>query len=302
MHPVPRFDWYAATIREDVSVLLPTLADRLGGEVLLGKPKNGYAMGHYIRRDDSTIATVFSGGRNGNPHAFASGDDSPEFAEAVRELWPNEHHVTRMDACIDFDGPGTWDRLYAIVDGLAIERRLSISQAGDWRRVDEPDHSGRTYYIGSQKSAVFLRLYEKGKQLRGLAIDGGAGISPDLVRLEVVVRPDGPARVRAASGAPVEAFGYSDWSKELLRLVEGTDVDRVHIKERRESDHERAMHWLIRQYGEHLNTEAENVGGWENLGVALRDRFAAARDLDEPEPDLGPFAKRGRDRDERRPF
>lgn len=295
-----RFDWYAATIREDPQALLRRLADNLGGEVVNGKPKQGYARGDFIRRDGSTIVTVYSGGRNGHPHAFASGDDADEFVPLVRALYGPTHHVTRMDAAIDFDGPGTWDRLFPIVRDLALglpfpgdpRRRVSevsVSQSGDWLRPV----AGRTFYVGSFKSAVLVRLYEKGKQLRGLAVDGGADISEDLVRLEVQVRPEQAARFKAASSAPVDAFGYADWSRELLRRVTAADVPRVHIRERRESDHERAMHWLITQYGEHLATEAEAVGGWDMLARSLQRRVMLARD-ERPEGDPDDLLGEGR--------
>lgn len=285
-----RFDWYAATVRQDPAVLTRQLADELAGDVVNGKPKNGYARGDYIRRDGSTVATIFSGGTNGNPHVFASSDDTQPLVDflrrtdvAGRPLHP--HHVTRMDTAIDFDGPGTWDRLYPVCLGLALgepaagdpRRRImevKTSQSGDWVRPV----AGRTFYLGSFKSAVLVRLYEKGKQLRGLALDGGADISEDLVRLEVQVRPDGAARHKAAGAPAAAAFGYADWSRELLRRVDGEDVERVHIRERRESDHERAMYWLIRQYGEHLAAEAENVGGWDLLARSLERRVMRARD------------------------
>src|SRR4051794_33117212 len=94
---VPRFDWYAATIRDEPRVVLDRLADALGGEVVNGNPKQGYARGDFIRRDGSNVVTVYSGGRNGHPHAFASGDDTDEFVPAVRAMWGPVHHVTRMD-------------------------------------------------------------------------------------------------------------------------------------------------------------------------------------------------------------
>jgi DNA relaxase NicK len=122
--------------------------------------------------------------------------------------------------------------------------------------------------MGGRKSAVFARLYEKGKQLRGRALDP-RGISTDLVRLEVQVRPEGPARERAAAGAPEEAYGYADWTRELARRVLDIEVDRVHIKERRESDDERALEWLVRQYGDHLQRLAEREGSWAGVGHRL---------------------------------
>jgi cytochrome c-type biogenesis protein CcmH/NrfG len=71
------------------------------------------------------------------------------------------------------------------------------------------------------------------------------------------------------------------------------DVDRVHIRERRESDHERAMHWLIRQYGEHLANEADALGGWDMLGRALQRRVMRARD-ERPEGDPDDLLGEGR--------
>lgn len=280
------FDWYAATIRDDLPVILRKLADDLGGEVRTGSPKNGYARGDFIYRDDSKIVTVFSGGRNGHPHAFASSDDAPAFAAAVRRHWPDTHHVTRADVKFDYDGSGTWDRLYAVLTTLGDDRRLKMSQAGDWRALED----GRTFYVGAPSSAVRIVLYEKGKELIGKSIDGGFGISKDLVRLEARVRPDGDARHRAAKADPIQLFGYAEWTRELIKLVEGADVERVHLKERRESDHERAMYWLVKQYGQHLLDEATILGSWDLLAASLSRRVQAALDDDirEDAPDTSP--------------
>ena len=98
------------------------------------------------------------------------------------------------------------------------------------------------------------------------------------MRLEVQVRPEGAARDRAALGEPEEAFGYADWSRELARQVLGLDVERVHIRERRESDDDRALAWLVRQYGEHLERLAEQRGGWAAAGEELR-RVKSVQDL-----------------------
>lgn len=260
-----RFDWYAATILDDPASVLLAVSEGLGAEVAPGHAVNGYQEGYDLRRDGSTVARVLYGGNGGWPHAFASSDDTDAFVRVVRERWPDRHRVTRMDASEDFDGAGTWEWLYGICLALADERALKIDQAGDWHR----EIDGRTFYVGGRKSAVFARLYEKGKQLIGRALDGGVGISPHLVRLEVQVRPEGAGRTYAAACEPEQAYGYADWSCELARRVLGLDVERVHIKERRESDDARAIEWLVRQYGEHLVRLAGEVGGWPALGEEL---------------------------------
>lgn len=260
-----RFDWYAATVLDDPGSVLAALEADLSAEVAPGRALNGYEHGYDLRRDGSTVARVLYGGNGGWPHAWASSDDTDRFVSVVRGRWPDRHRVTRMDAAQDFDGAGTWDRLYGLCLGLADERALKIDQAGDWHRQID----GRTFYVGGRKSAVFARLYEKGKQLRGRALDGGADISPDLVRLEVQVRPEGPGRTYAAMCDPEDAYGYSDWSRELLRRVLGVDVERVHIKERREPDDARAIEWMVRQYGERLERLAAQTGSWGALGEEL---------------------------------
>jgi hypothetical protein len=291
-----RFDWYAATIREEPRIVLDRLAHGLGGEVVNGNPKQGYARGDFIVKDGSTVATIYSGGRNGHPHAFSSSDDTDPFVPLVRSIWGGRHHVTRFDSCIDFDGPDSWDTLYAICEKFVLEygddaHRLAVSQHGDWLRLE----AGRTFTIGSPKSAVRLNLYEKGKERIGKSLDGGVGISPDLVRFEVRVRPEGDSRLQAATGDPLAGFGYARWSQELLEAVTGAGVDRVHVKARRESDHDRAMFWLLSSYGNHIMEEARILGegdtdrGFELLGLALQRRLGLLEDGRQDVTDSSPF-------------
>lgn len=263
-----RFDWYQATVREDSTTVLDVLSAGLGAEVRLGRAANGYDRGYDLHAGGSTVARVFAGGRNGWPNVLASGDDTDALVPVVRTAWPGLHRVTRMDAAEDFDGAGTWDRLYAPAISLADERRIKVDQAGDWHR----NEYGRTLYLGSRKSAVMVRLYEKGKQLREQALDRAGDISPDLCRLEVQVRPEKASREHAAAASPEEAFGYADWTRELAQRVLGLDVERVHIRERRLSDRERALTWLVMQYGAHLEERAGELGSWSALGDDLRRR------------------------------
>lgn len=262
-----RFDWYSATIADDPAQVLEVLAAGLGAEVRDGIARNGYERGYELRAGGSKVATVLAGGRNGFPHAYASSDDTDRFVEVVRGAWPDSHRVTRFDASEDFDGAGTWDRLYAVMLALADERRLKIDQQGDWHRLED----GRTFYLGSRKSAMFARLYEKGKQLRGLGGPGAQDISTDLVRLEIEAKPEGESRYWAARCEPVEAYGLASWSQELAKTVLGVEVERVHIRERRESDDARALRWMVLQYGDHLDRLAAELGGWANAGIRLRD-------------------------------
>ena len=264
-----RFDWYAATVREDVGVLEEALAVGLGATPERARGMHGYAEQREFKRDGNVVARMLLGGRNGNPHVWASSDDTDALVPVLRGAWPDLHRVTRADASEDFDnGPGTWERLYGESINLATERGLKIDQAGDWHRGE-----GRTLYIGSRKSAVFARLYEKGHQLRERFPEHAETFSPHHCRLELQVRPEGHARDVAASAEPEALYGLSDWSRELARRVLDLDVERVHIRERRDPDNERALAAMVRQYGAHLEQLAEREGGWQNAGTWLERRW-----------------------------
>lgn len=279
-----RFDWYATTILERPARLIEVLASRLGGVMVPSKPHHGYAEAAQIRSGDRVLATIYHGGAFAWPHAFASSDETDAFVDVVRDVWPNDHNVTRMDAALDFDaGTGTFQTLLDLCTDLAAgirvdgdERKrcskVGVRNVGDWTF----NTGGRTFYLGATSSAVQARLYEKGIEIRQKAEQTGVprdDVSLNLTRLEVQVRPDGPARRRAAHGSAEDAFGYAEWSRELLRRVNGAGVERVHIRERRLSDFERAFRHMCLQYRDHIIHAADLAGGWTSLGLALEQRI-----------------------------
>jgi hypothetical protein len=263
-----RFDWYAATIQDDPLYVVSGLINELGGSAVVVNPKQGYTSAQAIEVDGSRIATVFYGGRNGNPHAYASGEHSDAFAAAVRRLWPLEHRVTRMDVAQDFDEPGVFDRLLAIARDVRDERGIAYSLAGAWDHNGE-SLAGRTFYLGSTKSAVRVRLYEKGKELMTHELPEGVEPSLDLTRLEVQVRPEQDSRYVAAQGAPVDAWGYAVWARDLLHRVMGLDVQRVTIKQPRRSDQDRALQAMAEQYARHIAAYSDELGTPDAFGVEI---------------------------------
>lgn len=268
-----RFDWYSGTFSEDETVLVDTLAGNLGAEATVGKALHGYDRGYALKNDKGTVARVLAGGRNGRPNAWASGQNTDAFVEVARGLWPNAHYVTRFDAAEDWVGEDAFERLDAMVVGIADARRLKVNQAGDWHRKED----GRTRYIGSMKSPVFLRLYEKGLQERSAAPDDEQRekIPADWARLELVVRPGREARHQAAQAAPEDAWGYSSWAQEVAQMAMQLDVPRVPITVWRQTDDDRAMSFLIKQYGDTMGRKAEQLGGFAALGEFIGQQLAA---------------------------
>lgn len=272
-----RFDAYSATIQSDGATVVATLAERLGATALgTGKGLHGYTDCVELRTDLGVAARVLVGGSNSWPHAFVQGEATSDFVTAVRGAYPDRHWVTRADSAEDFDAGDAWDLLLAQCLAMAEERGLRIDQQGDW--INE--QYGRTLYVGSRKSPVFTRLYEKGKQQRSQAPNpsAAAAISPDWVRLEMQVRPEKAARYRAATASPEDLWGYSPWGQALAERCFGLSVPRVQMHAWREGDDRRAIEWMVRQYGPHLERLQERLGSWEDLGRYLGLRIGGSHE------------------------
>jgi len=266
-----KFDWYSATVREERvsgprgNVLVEELGQELAARAEEESPRHGYGSGIVLRRrDGDTAARIMHGGKQPWPLVVGSGMHSPMVARALRSRFPR-HLVTRADSAADYDAPGAWDRLHRTALDFADERGLAVRLAGDWHRCEE----GRTVYVGSRSSPVFLRLYEKGLEQRG---KGLADASPDWVRVELVVRPLRDARATAATLTAVEMWGFSRWAGDLLTRLEGLEVPFHAMKQHREADHGQAIRNLVQQYGATLGREFVRLGSWEAVGRALGAR------------------------------
>lgn len=294
----PRFDWYSATITEQPHAVIEGLRQAMNIDAVRDcRARLGYRQGFEFWRDGNRIATMFCGGDNGMPHAFATGADAPEFAEVVRRLWP-VHRVSRMDSALDFVGEGSWDRITALAMEFADEYGVKCSVAGDWLRGE----GGRTLYLGSRKSQFFLRIYEKGKQLRGELIEategadgssrragdaeaapssagtnadsGLAEIDPTWVRVECEVKPVREMREAAAMIPPRGAWGMSAWGGDFARELLGIDVERVRVSMYRPRDDERAIRAVITQYWRAIEALAASEGSWEAFGRRFGELYA----------------------------
>src|SRR5438034_5777641 len=94
--------------------------------------------------------------------------------------------------------------------GVAQERRIDTFNVGDWSQK----RGGRTFYVGSPKSAVRVTVYEKGKEYQARGI---LNASPHWVRVEGRFRPrKRPARMALAAATPAECFGLAQWTRVLL--------------------------------------------------------------------------------------
>jgi hypothetical protein len=255
------FDWYSATVDAP--------PDEVIGSALRAyslssprpcKPVNGYTQGMELHAGDEVLCRAFWGGVNGEDttHLGASGSRSPAFAAFLRSVFPS-HRVSRLDVAVDHDYSGAWSDLSGAALRLIKQRSLTSSTVGDWLG----EKKGRTLYVGSRKSAAYMRIYEKGLQLN---------MSPSWVRSELVLQPSKQAdKARLATITPEAAWGAAAWSRAYIAAISSLSVEALDRTPEAPTNHERALHFLCKQYGKTLIAQSDALGSWQALGLHLRD-------------------------------
>lgn len=283
-----RFDWYSATIKDDPVLVIETLK-KLGHTV---HENDGFARKYHYNQgweinhnERGTVCKVMAGGQNGDfPHAIASSDDAQPFADLLRNEWPDTHLPTRIDVCEDFLEPKSYERLRRECRAVAKENRLQFPQLSD--SVNK--RAGRTQYIGSRTSEYFGRVYEKGFEvISKLRLDPNVTINLDSItqletpdgktvrpadwtRLELVARPKGEeARMKAAVASHEQLWTFTNWSNDLAKRVLELDLERFHVRARRQNDNDRAFRFMCQQYHKALQAYRYDLGSWECVGLQI---------------------------------
>lgn len=256
--PSPQFDWYGATVCERPGLVLDVLEQAFldAGEDTVrsdgGKVRRYDQITFISDRRGRKLVAVKHGGAYPFPHVEGEGAASPVVAHAIRSLGV-VHRPTRIDSALDQTKPGLFADLHALAREFERRFRLQLNYAG--AAVDNDDR-GTTIYLGSRRSQVFLRIYQKGLQVAEQQGLSASEITPDLlnwVRCEVVFRPDKPvAKAFASRAAPAEVWGVSTWTRDFAARALSIDAKRVSMSERKESDHERALRFMAVQYRAHL--------------------------------------------------
>jgi DNA relaxase NicK len=269
-----RFDAYSATLRVHPRALVQGVIDAFPTcGIRVDRRKSAL---HYEAADvlldalDEQVCSVHHGGTNGAPHVRVQGFYSPQMADVLRRLWP-EHTVSRVDVAIDFDGADCWDKLASVCERVARDGGLKWTTVGDFRE-DRDQMAGRTIYVGSRQSPVFVRLYEKGKQMLPFHRVGDPPLSLDWCRLEVEVKPkDRAMKVAASRWQPEQFWGCSSWSRKLLHSACGVDVERITMTARKETDARRAVRNMAMQYRSAMETVIAEEGNDEAFMLFIRN-------------------------------
>lgn len=270
----PVFDAYCATVRANPLKVLDYLEQALidaGFETKrqAGPPVRFYGCNMLILDEHGDrLLSVRYGGRNNWPFVEAKGPVSPFVADLLRAEFPH-HSPSRIDSALDLRGPEVFAELHKLaLQFQAKDIRLDYAGA-------PPEHPNRgtTIYLGSRKSQAFLRIYQKGlkhAEELGLAPDAIPDELRHWVRVELELKPDkGKARTASTALSPKAVWGCSPWIRDFAKASLSIDAERVHMREKRETNHSRAMRYLALHYGAHIIEDIEQRGSPEAMFAAL---------------------------------
>lgn len=239
-----KFDWYRATVPVHPDVLTDACVELAGKypQIEEGKGRFNYLRSRTILAAGDRVATILYGGDNGHPNVEASGNRAPALAEMLRAGGP--HRVTRCDIAIDLHGDALFEQLVGLASSIAAKHRLGL------RRISNPldRTAGDTVYIGSRKSTVFARIYEKGKADRAAFSEDEAEALQGWVRCELEVKPQKDMKDRAATVQPDEFWGISAWTAQLAKEALNMSPDPLPFHPRRLASDERAYRFAVQQY------------------------------------------------------
>lgn len=255
-----RFDWYQASIPGvPPEVVMEALASvDFYGDWERTKPLRNYDAGAEFVVGGQTRFKINYGGQNAEHGAnvIGSGQSAQALADIVRDRFPS-HRVSRLDSCEDYFHVDVYE--YLREEALKIARQQRVKCREIVKPISDSD-DGRTLYLGSETSAVCMRIYEKGKQL---------GREKDWVRAELQVRPQKDVKSVMAYLDPVQVWGLSKWSHAMAVQLGNTDLKRVDVQIYQPSDHDRAYGFMLKQYRRVLETMLASHGSPEAVGAQI---------------------------------
>jgi hypothetical protein len=247
------WDWYQASFSADPDAVIGLICSELNCICELTKPQPPYLYGvafHPLEvrsgKIDTkhTLMTLHYGGINDRLLLRASGEEAEVFAPFIRKHWP-DHQVSRADMAVDFDQKGIFLELSSWLLEYAKANKLKTGFAGDWANGTQ----GRTLYVGSRQSAVYIRLYEKGYQQLSL---GSKHASLDWVRFEAEIKPQTKAAKKNLSiMAPHQCFGVSRLMRDFAAKYGGR-YDAVKVGKGKAEKSCNPLHFMALQYGQLL--------------------------------------------------
>lgn len=237
-----KFDAYCASIQgQTLPQIAEVLASRTGGHVQSGKPMRRYSSNLRIEACGRMVAWAGLDPASGAIYVEGKGETAPLLASSIREAFP-DHACPRADVCEDYDEPGVFERLQALVRANKGPR-----VAGGYIALPDDKTDGRTWTAGARGGVGYIRVYEAGKHPDRVHLG-----RPDWSRLELECRPHyARDKKAAATMSPVEFWGLSAWTHRVGEVITQTALERFEPEIRRYS-HDKTTRYIANTFRRHL--------------------------------------------------
>lgn len=231
------------------------------------KGVQGYQWFHHLEVGSREICCIAHGGYQDLARVETSGSQTESIRDLFMEILPETGcKVPRIDSAFDsLSGTGEFNRVASWLENRAKQAGINCQ----WIINTDPN-KGNTLYVGSRKSRVQIRLYEKGKQTGYRA--------GDWWRAEVQYRPRSTEKESVYKWTSGRVWGVSRVTVDLWEYLGGErlvapKIDYVPPEKDLEY---RTLH-LLHQYGNLLG-ELLAVHGTGNNMISYFDALMVSHE------------------------
>ncbi len=203
--------------------------------------------------------------KNNRVHIKATGANARALDDYLRKYSP---HVSRIDLAIDVTGVQMFDRIYRPAARFISANKINYKQVGKWATNQE-----RTLYVGSSKSRVQVRIYEKGHEQ---IAKGNLKADPDWVRVEVQIRPGSKEKAIIGQMSPLDIISSAGWASDFISAI---GIAEIHKKQsfrapkKTITDTMKKRIWFARNYGQFLSDWVDDAGSLEACFSEMVDLY-----------------------------
>jgi len=283
-------DWYQATFHDsNHELMLPLIhsffvfqnpAIRLDFNTPQYVPgfQNSVAL---MESETESVCLVAWDNSKNRVHIKATGAHARGLDDYLQKYSP---HVSRVDLAIDISGAQMFDRIYRPAARFISENKLNYKQVGKWATKEE-----RTLYVGSAKSRVQVRIYEKGHEQ---IAKGNLNADPDWVRVEIQIRPGSKEKGIVGQMSLDKILSSAGWATDFINAIGVAEIHKnqsFRAPKRTITDTMKKRIWFARTYGQFLSDWVSDAGSLEACFTEMVDLYDQKKTEQPVIPEPCPF-------------
>lgn len=196
------------------------------------------------------LGTVYFGGGREDVHLLSSSSVADSIRPVTTEL--DDAKTSRVDTRVDTLVP--FDRLAKLLRVASETYHVGLEFHQSFDRMTG-ENAGRTWYLGSPRSRIRIRIYEKWLESPGMYEDG-------TNRVEVMLRPDSRHKAAVSGWDRGQTFCASKTARDLAERLEADYAPKVTVQTSRGTpDLERSLKAMGTQYGNVVDRWLQVSGG-----------------------------------------